>query len=73
MADLLHGGRRHWIFLLSICGNASSLTQTQKEALSHITETTIQWYQSVDALPDQPLLIIANEFLMRFLSGTSEN
>ena len=64
MADLLRAWRQTSLDFPSVymMETSPSLTQTQKEALSHITETTIQWHQSVDALPDQPLLIIANEF-----------
>jgi SAM-dependent MidA family methyltransferase len=39
-----------------------ALIRVQQDALSHISDTDIQWHQSVDTLPDQPLLIIANEF-----------
>jgi len=64
MADLLRAWRQTSLAVppVHMIETSPALTHAQQDALSHIPDTDIQWHQSVDALPDQPLLIIANEF-----------
>ena len=64
MADLLRAWRQTSLAVppIHMIETSPALIRAQQDALSHISDTNIQWHQSVDALPDQPLLIIANEF-----------
>ena len=64
MADLLRAWQQTSLTVppVHMIETSPALIHAQQDALSHISDTDIQWHQSVDALPDQPLLIIANEF-----------
>jgi SAM-dependent MidA family methyltransferase len=64
MADLLRAWQQTSLAVppVHMIETSPALIHAQQDALSHISDTDIQWHQSVDALPDQPLLIIANEF-----------
>jgi SAM-dependent MidA family methyltransferase len=64
MADLLRAWQQTSLAVppVHMIETSPALIRVQQDALSHISDTDIQWHQSVDTLPDQPLLIIANEF-----------
>lgn len=64
MADLLRAWQQTSLAVppVHMIETSPTLIRVQQDALSHISDTDIQWHQSVDTLPDQPLLIIANEF-----------
>lgn len=64
MADMIRAWRQTSLTLppVHLVETSPSLKNIQANTLSHITETDLHWHQSVDNLPDQPLLVIANEF-----------
>ncbi|MBL6782529.1 MAG: SAM-dependent methyltransferase [Alphaproteobacteria bacterium] len=64
MADLIRAWRQTALTLppIHLVETSPSLQATQAKTISHITEAPTHWHQAVDQLPNQPLLIIANEF-----------
>ncbi|HCP19095.1 MAG: hypothetical protein CBC12_13885 [Candidatus Puniceispirillum sp. TMED52] len=64
MADLIRAWRQTALALppIHLVETSPSLQAAQAKTLSHMTEAPTHWHQSVDQLPHQPLLIIANEF-----------
>ncbi|WP_282065985.1 class I SAM-dependent methyltransferase [Commensalibacter papalotli (ex Botero et al. 2024)] len=68
MADMLRVIRRvapdiyqkcHVIFVET----SQRLRQIQKEAIADHTELSVGWYNTIDETPNQPMIIVANEFL----------
>lgn len=68
MADMLRVIRHAAPDIYSKCSIifveiSEKLRRIQKEAIKDHTDLSISWYDTIEAIPSQPMILIANEFL----------
>lgn len=68
MADMLRVIRQAAPDIYQNCSvifveTSERLRQKQKEAVADHTDLSISWYDTIEAIPSQPMILIANEFL----------
>ncbi|CAI3949099.1 MidA family (MidA) (PDB:1ZKD) [Commensalibacter communis] len=68
MADMLRVIRQAAPDIYQNCSvifveTSKRLRQIQKQAIAHHTDISVRWYDSIDSIPYQPMILVANEFL----------